>query len=147
MEVWTHRRSLWNGGGIDQGISGSCEIIADHSHALIESLIDMRKLLSCDRFGRPRVDSFGRSGFELQSFDHSRVDDAYLLGSASYDRQSTKTTTTTTNNDDDDGGGRFGWSVILVKSVDDIGRCGKIGLGVGKSSHVQVIVEVLKEMS
>ena len=65
MEAWTHRRSLWNGGGIDQGIGGSCEIIANHSHAFIESLIDMRKLLS--------VDSFGRAGFESQSFDEQVV--------------------------------------------------------------------------
>ena len=41
-EAWTHQRSLWNGGGIDQGIGGSCAIIADDSHAFIESLIDTR---------------------------------------------------------------------------------------------------------
>ena len=99
-----HRRSLWDGAGIDQGIGGSCEIIADHSHASIGSLIDMRKLLSVDRFGRAGVDCFGSSGFDLQKFDHSRVDDAYMVGSTSYNRQSTKTTTTTTNNDDDDRG-------------------------------------------
>ena len=66
MEAWTHRRSLWNGGGIDQGIGGSCEIIADHFHACIKLLIDMRKLLRVDRFGRAGVDRFGLSGFELQ---------------------------------------------------------------------------------
>ena len=58
VELWTHRRSLLNGGGTDQGICGSCDI-ANYSHTLLESLIDMRKLLSFERFGKAGV-SFGK---------------------------------------------------------------------------------------
>ena len=54
VEVWTHRRCSGNGGGIDQGIGGSCDI-ANHSNTFIETLIDMRKLLSFDRFGKAGI--------------------------------------------------------------------------------------------
>ena len=122
VEVWTHRRSSGNGGDC-KGIGGSCDI-ANHSNTFIESLIDMRKLLSFVRFDREGV-SLGETGFDdlQQSFDHGRVEHAHLPGSTSYNHQSINTSTST-NNDDNEGRVRFVRSGMFVERLITSGAVG-----------------------
>ena len=76
-----------------------------------------------------------------RSFDHSRVDALTLLiGSTSYNYQTTHITSTPNNGDD---GTRVWFERRDCKSGTFVDSCGDLELGVGKS-HVQVIFEHLE---
>ena len=149
VEEWTHRRSLCcrnaGGGGlsagIDKGSGGFALTSLPHMSTYLDTSADKRHMLSrcesCFENGR-----FGRTGFELQSFDGSHVEQSFdvadLPGSTSYNRQLTETTN---NNDDDDDDDDDDDGEVRLGSFECYGGCGTQALGVFKSNHVQVIVE------
>ena len=142
---------LLNVGGIDRGIGGSQDIFSSHSCTFIESLIDVRKMWSCFEFVR-----FGRADHVAghvksiaDSIEHAMIEIPFQCrGSGKPVRPYNRQSTTTTNNDDDvcfDGDFRFGKSGICSESFYDDGSCGNQSMRVGKSTHVQVIVEKVED--